>query len=182
VVRLLLRNIDPQAILPRKIDSYLAPLEQVPGLLPDPPYLLSGAEYNVLSEARHALAVSRDALTALRAVLDAHNSPIGSKARHAPVWEACGVLVWEMAKHQLGLMGRDVGIDRKSVAVKFAALATKRMGFPGVTPLALGKRLERLSGVDTTGDPPTGTDVSQHRTPADINRKNAAFWAKHSVD
>jgi len=74
------------------------------------------------------------------------------KTRHrtrAPVWEPCAIICWLTACDALEAIGRKPGHTADSAAVKFAALAVKRLGFPGnvtgITPNAVAKRLRRLN-------------------------------------
>jgi len=65
----------------------------------------------------------------------------------APIWEEAAHVAWIAACHALNEIERKTGDTAKAVAVKFAAHATNRMGFDGVTPNALAKRLEKLRTV-----------------------------------
>ena len=61
-----------------------------------------------------------------------------------PDWEATAIVAWCVARDGLKELGHSAGIWQTSIATKFVALATNRMGFTGVTPNALAKRLQRV--------------------------------------
>lgn len=100
-----------------------------------------------------ALMVSREDAERLRAalrnVLPALDPKGTSGQAHAPVWEGAAVIAWLIARDALATVRRSAGTTRKSVAVRFAAAATERMGFAGVTSEAVAKRLARIPALRT---------------------------------
>jgi hypothetical protein len=59
-----------------------------------------------------------------------------------PPWERTAIICWMVARDTLNKLGHRAGTSQNTVAVKFAAAATNRMGFAGVTSLAVAKRLQ----------------------------------------
>jgi hypothetical protein len=65
------------------------------------------------------------------------------RTRQPPIWEDCGIICWMIARDALRALDREAGHTADSIAVKFAASATQRLGFPRVTARALALRLAR---------------------------------------
>jgi hypothetical protein len=159
------RDFAPMAeaaqLILRDLAKYLAPFEAVPTSLPPVYRILSPADYDVLIALRltliEALLIFRPLgveLTPAQAV--SFGSVPGGARRFAelvrqaaeqtqrPAWEATAIVAWRVARDGLKELGHPAGIWHTSIATRFAALATNRMGFTGVTPNALAKRLQRM--------------------------------------
>jgi len=123
--------------------NYLLPVEETRSSLAPPtdawPWLcfrLSTADYDKLVSICTVLDEGLPVLERL--------SALGGTSR-APIWDMAAQIAWEIAREALQTLGRPAGTTSDSVAVKFAAIATRRMGFPGATPSAVSKRCEKFT-------------------------------------
>jgi hypothetical protein len=151
------KRITDAARLLSYISASLAPLEAVPPSMPAE-FLEIGA-YNRLAHLRVALIQSlpvlnpqyrrtpEDAIVLGQAParwLEEDLSHPRKRPGNPPIWELAAEIGWILARNALEALGRSAGTSEKSIAVKFAALAAQRMGFPGATAGALAKRLSKM--------------------------------------
>jgi hypothetical protein len=76
-------------------------------------------------------------LTPLIAIL----APEGSETPQERAWGAAGALCWELASMAVASAGGAARVRRDAIAVRFAALLCRRLGFPRVSPNAMAKLL-----------------------------------------
>jgi hypothetical protein len=129
-------------LLIKACDDWLAPIEQGRSAPVAPATGVEG--FNALSRLRDALRdMDTDALPdALRDALPVFNTRTPARS---PVWEPAAVAMWLAGCHLLDGMGQHAGTSSNSRAVRLAAAATRRLGFPGITPKALSLRLSKKS-------------------------------------